>query len=536
VESFKTAFSKYYEQFSAYWNALSQVQRISIISGFVLLVALIAVTVTMSTRKDYEYLFVNLSSEDTLAITDYLKRSNFSDYIIDNKGLRVPNAQVAHFRLKLSQEGLPSQGHVGWEKFDESNFTRTEFERQIQKMRAIQGELARTISQIQGISHARVHIVTPKARLFETDQKDPTAAIYIKTDRSTSLSNTQIRGIVHLVSKSVEGMKPENISVIDFEGNLLTSEMSRDPDAQETKELIENKHKMERQLEQKIKAIVGRVVGQERVDAKVDLDMDFTKEEKTISDIDPEKVVVISQNTTSQKATGSGLNPTGIPGSKSNVPGEQEATNLVTSGSENSRDTELVNYEVAKTISHRVLPSGSVKRISAAVIVDGKQVLVTEGTSVPFEPRTPEEMQKIEDLVKSAIGFVASRDEVKVHNMMFEPDFTQVQTRTIEIQEQREYVSLLSLVAASSLAIVLFFLFVVRPYIRWLMYDPTAKASQNVLEEYKPNLEMSGPQTVQTKEDVPFDKLSPREQVMYLAKHEPERTTEALRMLLNPHQ
>jgi len=534
LETLKSFFSSSFSQIGPFWNSLSVGKKFGIGATIAIVLATI-IALSLNHKSDpYEYLFVNLSAEDSQAISTFLKKNSLNDYIIDSHGVKVPSKNVLPYRLKLTQEGLPTHGQVGWEKFDSSDFTRTEFERKIHKTRAIQGELARTITAIDGISSARIHIVSPQHRLFEKDQQQPTAAVYIKANRGAKLSGKQIQGILHLVSKSVEGLPEENISIIDFEGTLLTEDRSKDPTTRETKEMLEFKRAKEKRLEQKIRAIIGRIVGQDRVEAKVDVNMDFTKEEQTISDLDPDKVVVLSQNTTNQKTAGSGLNPTGIPGSKSNVPGEQEALNLSTSNANNSRDTELVNYEIAKTISHKILPIGKIRRISAAVIVDGKQSTPLDGTAAEFEERTKEEMAKIEELVRSAIGYVDGRDEVKVHNLLFQLDYVQVEALNAEKQEKRDYISTLAISSVVALALVLFFSFVVRPYFRWLTYDPQRKERQSIVEEFKPDLEKSGIQSIQIAEDVPFEKLSPQEQVLYVAKNDPMRTTEALRSLLNP--
>lgn len=289
-------------------------------------------------------------------------------------------------------------------------------------------------------------------------------------------------------------------------------------------------------MEQRVRQIVGRVVGPDRVEAKIDVTIDYTKEEQTISDVNPDKVAVISSNTSNMNLNGTGLNPTGIPGAKSNVPGEQEAINLATSQTSNKRDSERLNYEVSKTVSHKVLPVGQIKRITTSVLVDGKQPYPIDGTVPEFEPRTAEEMAKIEELAKNAIGFTDGRDNLTVHNMLFQLDHIQVQEIREQKRETREYMSTLILSSIIALAIVFFFAFVVRPYFRWLSYDPERKEKQSIIEEFKPDLELSSIQNVQVKEDVPFDMLSPNEQVLYVAKNDPERTTEAIRILLNPHQ
>lgn len=536
MEKLSNFFKNFGGQFGKMWGGLSMTKRIVAVSTIVLLIVGIVVLVALNKTDEREYLFVNVSADDTQAITAFFKKEGFNDFIIDEKGIKVPTERIGDLRLKLAQEGLPAHGTIGWEKFDNRDFTMTEFEQNIHRMRAMQGELARTIMAIDGVVSARVHLVSPSKSLFVEDQKESTAAIYIKLKRGATLEAARIRAIQHLVSRSVEGLKPENITIVDHEGNMLTKVESQDASSRMTKEMQEFKRNVEKDLEQRVRQIVGRIVGPDRVEAKVDATVDFTQEEQTISDVDPEKSAIISSNRTNYSLTGTGLNPTGIPGSKSNVPGEQEPLTSQAPGTNNKQDSELINYESSKTISKKTLPVGSIKRLSAAVLVDGRQAYAIDGTKPQFEARTPEEMKKIESLVRSAIGFKDGRDEVIVQNMMFQLDPYQVEAISEKRKENREYISTLSISAVVALALVFFFAFIVRPYFRWLAYDPERKKKESTIEEFKADLEMQSMQSVQVKEDVPFEKLTPQEQVLYLAKHEPKRTTEAIRILLNPHQ
>lgn len=519
-----------------FWTDLSMTKRVVLIATGVVVAVAMGLVVSMQRKDPYEYVFVDVSPADQEAIIQHFQKSGFTQYVADSKGVKVPADQVLQVRMQLTQEGLPADGQVGWEKFDQQDFSRTEFERQIFRLRAIQGELGRTIMRLDGVSSARVHIVLPKQSVFVEDQKEATAAIYMRMKRGGQLDQRQIRGIVHLVSRSVEGLKPDNISIIDGEGNLLTKQESPDSNVRMTKEMMDHKRGIEKEMEQKVRAIVGRVVGPDRVEAKVDVTVDFTQEERTTSDVDPDRVAIVSSNRTEQSVDGQGLNPTGIPGSKSNVPGEQEDVSMATSRSKSTRGTELTNYDVSKTISKKLMPVGTVTRISAAVLVDGKQAYPMDGTKPNFEARTDDEMKKIDELVRSAIGFKDGRDEVRVHNMMFQLDPFQVQEITEAKKESRDYIATLAVSGVVAMALVFFFAFIVRPYFRWLSYDPERKKEMALVEEFKPDLELSSVQNVHVKEDVPFEKMSKEEQIMFLAKHEPKRTTEAIRMLLNPHQ
>jgi flagellar M-ring protein FliF len=536
VNNFMEFLKRFGNQIKTFWSGLSLTRKITFAGIIALIAAGMASIFFVRSDNPYEYIFTDTSAEDTQMIMNEFKRLNVADYEVDAKGIKVPSNRAAQLRMQLAQEGLPSHGIVGWEKFDTQDFTRTEFEQNIHKIRAIQGEISRTIMSIEGISSARVHIVNPKQSLFVSEQKEPTAAIYIKTKRSMQLNERQIKGIQHLVCRSVEGLKPNNVTIIDNEGQMLTKMEAEDFASKMTKEMQTYKQSVEKDLETKIRGLVGRVTGPERVEAKVDVTVDFTQEEQTISEVDPEKVAVVSKNTQGASMEGSGLNPTGIPGSKSNVPGEQEQVQATGSRAQNKQESELINYDVSKTVAKKTMPVGTVKRISAAVLIDGKQEFPIDGSKPVFDPRSAEEMKQIDEIVRKAIGFQQGRDDVSVTNMMFQMDPTQAQAINEVKKENREYISTLALSGAVAFALVLFFMFVVRPYFRWLSYDPERRAEQTLAEEYRPELDMGSGNSIQVKEDVPFEKLSPREQIMYLAKNEPKRTTEALRMLLNPHQ
>jgi flagellar M-ring protein FliF len=535
MENLQQFFANFNTKLRDFWAKQTGVRKAVILSLIALTV--IGVVVMFALREDdpYEYVFVDLAPEDQQAVSSFLKNANV-DFVVDGKGIKVPAAEVLQHRIKLAQEGLPAHGVVGWEKFDAQDFTRTEFEQRINKQRAIQGELSRTIMMIEGVSSAKVHIVTPKKSLFLEDNVEPTAAVYLKTKRNADLDKKQIKGIVHLVSRSVEGLKPQNVTILDGEGKMVTEIEADDFASKMTKEMLAYKRSIEKQYEENVRGIVGRIVGGDRVEVKVDAVVDFTQEQQTISDVDPDRSAVLSRETQGYQLQGTGLNPTGIPGAKSNVPGEQEQLTQAQSSASNKKDSELINFEVSKKVSQKTMPVGKIVRLTTAVLVDGKQEYPPDGSRPAFEPRAEEEIKQIEDLVRTAIGFDEKRgDSLAVRNMMFQLDPMQMETMKEEKKETREYISTLVLSGAIALALILFFAFVVRPYFRWLAYDPARKQEQQLIEEFKPDLDIGSMQNVQVKEDVPFEKLSAQEQVLYLARHEPKRTTEALRLLLNPH-
>lgn len=537
MEGIQGFFSQFSGRFSQVVGNLTNIQKMMLVGAVLaLIIGMLSVFALYETDEN-QYLFVDLGQDDITDVANFLKNAGTTNYVIDNRGIKVPKDQVIQLRLKLSQAGLPAKGIVGWEKFDDEDFTRTEFEQNIQKLRAIQGELSRTIQAIDGIQNARVHIVMPKSSIFVRKEKKASAAIYIKTKRGIDLDKKQIKGIQHLVSRSVEGLENNDVTIINSEGRMLSEVEASDFASKMTKELLAYKNQIEKNFENRIRSMVGRVVGPDRIEARVDAEVDFTQEKQTISDVDPEDAGVLAKSVTGFKMDGQGLNPTGIPGAKSNVPGEEEAVATAGSSAKSTRETELINYDISKTVSEKTMPVGTIKRLTVSVLVDGQQPYPIDGKTQPkFEARSQEEMQQIEALVKNAIGYTEKRDSITVQNMLFQLDPYKRQEIQKKEQQDRRYLSTMLISVVVALALVLFFMFIVRPYFRWLTYDPERKNNERSIEEYKPDLDLGSTQNVQIQEDVPFDKLSPQEQITQLAKTEPKRTTEALRLLLNPHQ
>ena len=215
-------FSRLVEQLKKFWGDISTIQKAATVGVVLLVVAGLITIVIQQGETGMAYLYENIEQADLQLFSQELKNQQFTDFIIDDKGIKVPVTQVMPLRLKLAQEGLPAHGNIGWEKFDTQDFTKTEFEQNVNKLRATQGELERTIKSINGIVGARVHIVMPEKSLFKEDEEEPTAAVYVKTFRNNSLTTRQIRGITHLVAKSVPGLRSEKIAIINQDGRMLT--------------------------------------------------------------------------------------------------------------------------------------------------------------------------------------------------------------------------------------------------------------------------------------------------------------------------
>ncbi len=389
------------------------------VSLFLVLVGVVTAGILLQSQvrtAGYQYLYTNLSMTDMNSIAERLQAMNVQPEIRGDSVL-VPGNRVLELRNLLASEGLPRGGGTGFEIFDEKNFGATDFEKRVNYLRAIQGELARTISAIDGVSSARVHIVMPEKTLFAKDQKNPTSSVALTLHKGRRLSDSQIAGIVHLVITSVEGLTQENINVIDQNGNMLFR-ASGEEGVSASGRQMELQGAAEKQMSSRISDILEKVVGPGRFSVSVSADMDFSQIEKTVEQFDPEGRVAISESAVTEKSSGSSGAGGGAPGAASNLPGG--AASGSSQRSENSNRSETTNtFAVSKTVQRIVEPVGEIKKISVAVVVDGNYTKAEDGTST-YAPRSAEEIAKLSELVQKAIGFNSARgDEVRVENIQF---------------------------------------------------------------------------------------------------------------------
>jgi flagellar M-ring protein FliF len=334
----------------------------------------------------------------------------------DGRTLLVPKSEIAKLRIDFASKGVPTGGSIGYEIFDKSDaFSATSFVQNVNHLRALEGELSRTIQSIGKVKSARVHLVIPERRLFERDRELPRASIALRV--AGELDQGQVRAIRHLVASAVEGLKPDRVSIVDERGRLLADGASGEIEA-----LIgsdEKQSALERRLRQQVEDIVGSVVGQGRARVQVSAEMDLNRVQLTSESFDPESRVVRSTQTRSEsQATTEGKDGqvtagNELPGSQQNQGGaalQRDASN---------KNEETINYEISKTTRMEVLEAGRIKKLSVAVLVDGLYQKEANG-EVTYQPRAQEELERIAALVRSATGIDARRgDTVEIVNLRF---------------------------------------------------------------------------------------------------------------------
>src|SRR4051794_16910748 len=383
------------------------------------LVGLFAFIILRVTAPQMSPVFTDLTPEDSAAIVKDLERQGIA-YELKSDGaiVMVPRDKMTRIRMKLAEGGLPKGGGVGYEIFDKSDtLGATSFVQNINHLRALEGELARTIKAIDRVQAARVHLVLPERPLFSRDKIEPSASIVLRV--RGALESSQVRAIRHLVASAVNGLKPQRVSVVDEAGNLLADGASG-PDGAIAGNGQERQASFERRLKDQIESIVSSVVGPGRARVQLSAEFDFNRITETFDKFDPEGRVVRSSQTREESSANGGQE--GQVSVSNELPGGQQSQqNQQTQASrdQSKKTEEIVNYEISRSTKTEITEAGRVKRVSAAVLVDGSYAKNEKG-EVAYQPRAKEELDRIAALVRSAIGFDQKRgDQIEIVNLRF---------------------------------------------------------------------------------------------------------------------
>ncbi|MEE9554814.1 MAG: flagellar basal-body MS-ring/collar protein FliF [candidate division Zixibacteria bacterium] len=406
MESIKTIID---QRFKPWWNDLNSTAKFMYvavsIAGIVAGITMFYFVFTPS----YETLYVGLDPSEAGEVVEKLKE-NKVDYRLENGGttVAVSRAEIYEVRLKLASEGLPRSGSIGYEIFDKSNLGMTEFLQKINYRRALEGELAKSISKIRGVKGARVHIVIPETRLFKESQKEATASVVITLGGAGGLSGRQVEGIIYLLSASVEGLSPDNVTVLDSAGRLLSAKKYGDDIGSLSSSQLEFRKQVESYLEHKAMSMLEPVVGAGKAVIKISAQLNFEQVEQTVENYDPDNPSIRSEERNQESLT------------ESNA-GEDFSGKTIKNTSENV----VTNYEINHTVQHVVNSVGNIERLWVAILVDGKYKMVTgkDGEEAKYTPRTKEELDSISGIVKGAIGFDIQRNDImKIETAPFTRD------------------------------------------------------------------------------------------------------------------
>jgi len=444
-------------------------------------------------KEEYQSLFVGLTTEDASMVVAKLKEQKVP-YQLGANGttISVPKEKVSDIRLLLaSQNSLPGSGGVGLELFDKTNYGMTEFMQNVNYKRAIQGELTRTINQMPGIVASRIHIAIPEKTLFTDKEQEATASIFLKLKQGKILSKEQVLGIVNLVAGSVEGLKPDNVVVIDSSGRILHKSGDGDAGMTLSGQQYELQRNVERTIEESVQSMLDTFLQNSKSIVRASVDLNLRKVEKMEEQYLPDKTAVSTEKKSKEKSMSTRARVGGVPGVPANLAATTAAKAAAKSGSQaatrpedqntsqSEKEESNVNYEVSKTVSKIVEPFGDIKRISLAVLVDGKyeRVKTKKGEELKYIPRSQQELDNIKNLVLRAAGFNEERgDKIEVINMPFEVESTPEERGLLGNAENKELAVSLGKYLFYLVVVLCVFLFFLRPLFRMFQKkdDPTA--------------------------------------------------------------
>ncbi|GAA9044667.1 flagellar basal-body MS-ring/collar protein FliF [Helicobacter pylori] len=409
---------------------LNKKQKIALIAAGVLITALLVFLLLYPFKeKDYAQggygvLFERLDSSDNALILQHLQQNQIPYKILKDDTILIPKDKVYEERITLASQGIPKTSKVGFEIFDTKDFGATDFDQNIKLIRAIEGELSRTIESLNPILKANVHIAIPKDSVFVAKEVPPSSSVMLKLKPDMKLSPTQILGIKNLIAAAVPKLTTENVKIVNENGESIGEGDILENSKELALEQLRYKQNFENILENKIVNILAPIVGgKNKVVARVNAEFDFSQKKSTKETFDPNNVVRSEQNLEEKKEGAPKKQVGGVPGVVSNIgPVQGLKDNKEQEKYEKSQNT--TNYEVGKTISEIKGEFGTLVRLNAAVVVDGKyKIAFKDGANtLEYEPLSDESLKKINALVKQAIGYNQNRgDDVAVSNFEFNP-------------------------------------------------------------------------------------------------------------------
>lgn len=521
----------------------------------IILATMIAIVIWAS-RTEYKALYTELNKEDSSQIARILEEKKIPYLSTDNgKTIKIPVDQVEIWRLELAKMGMRFTGTVGYEVFDDQPFGTTSFVQRINKQRALEGELTKTIMHIEGISRARVHLSIPETSPFVAESKPPSASVVLDLDRGVHLNDQEIRGIAMLISSSVDRMRSEDVVIIDSKGKKL-SENIGDQMTLDTANRVALEGKMNRKMEQQVEEIISKVAGKGRVIAKVSVDLDFTESVSTETIFDQENIAILSEVENKEELEGSRPSPQGIPGARSNLPGEVPQPGIPETRNNVNKNLKSTNYNVPSKVTKSRNPTAKIKKMSVAVMVDSKQVPVLDdsGNSVLGEnglpmtksvPWTDIDIDNFKAIVSSTIGLNLVRgDSIVIRHMEFAKEDLAAIAMLMKRQESRLLIRNIIKYVTIGLIMSLFFFIVVRPFILWVTENniesvenflpKTIEELENIRNDQKlPGLEDILPQVREKLNPEKVEEEMLRERLLTLVESDPIKAAHVIRDMLS---
>lgn len=437
-------FASLQTQFLNYWNKTSKSQRIVTITLLLAAAILIPTLIQWANTPSYSVAFSGLSEADAGQIVQKLEENGIDYRLRDSGTILVRSDKVYDVRLRMAREGLPKSSTVGYELFSQNTLGMTEFTQRVNYQRALEGELERTIGSIESIESVRVHVVTPEKSLLVSDQAPTTASVTLKVKPGRNIEMAQVRAITHLVASSVEGLQPENVVVVDTEGNMLSSGGSDDlanaaaqSDSQRAAEA-----QAAAEVRRRVQTMLDKILGPNRSTVQAAVAMDWSHREVTSNTFDPTPVAVRSSQKVNESYTTDGVVSGGVPGAASNLPTPvPQLTGTPQPGMIYSRSEETINYEISQVQSKEIITPGRIARVSVSVMVDN----VTDAG----------QLATIKAAVAAAAGIDEARgDQVVVESMAFDHTYAEQQNAEYSKAVQTEWYFRIGSIALGVLVLI----------------------------------------------------------------------------------
>lgn len=550
---------KIYRNFREFFNGLDITKKVGFIIVACMIFAAMAGIVVWASKTRYDVLMTDLNKDDAAKIVRILTEKNIPYQIAnDGKTISVPEDLVSVWRLEIAKLGTSFSGTVGYEVFDKQSFGTTSFVQKVNKQRALEGELVKTILYIQGVKRARVHISIPDSSPFIAEKKSPTASVILELNPGVNLTQAEIKGVGSLVASSVEEMRPETVVILDDRGKKL-SENIGDSMTATTANRIALESQLNQKYEKQIEEILTKVVGDGKVVAKVTVDLDYTEAVSTQTEYDNENSAVVSEVKNTQNVSGSRPSPQGIAGAKSNLPGEEPQAGVAETKNNVTKDLTTRNLNVPSKITQSKKPSASVRAISAAVMIDGKRIAVLDEAGVQqmdkngnaimkYEKWSDVDLQNFSQIVASTLGTSEKRgDKLVIKNMEFAREDMTLADAAMKEQANRELIRNIVKYLAVGLTISLFFFLVVRPFIQWVT-DNTIETVEDflprTLEELEkvqanqklPGLEDALPQIEEKLNPEKIEGNMLREKIIALVENNPSKAAQIIHEMIHTNE
>jgi flagellar M-ring protein FliF len=433
--------SKLFKQLGDIWGQLGASQRLNVVAATFVLVAGLGAVAFWSSHADYGLLYGGRSDTEAAKVTSALDDAKVPYKSGSGGSILVPSDKVYAMRMQLAGRGIPSGDGVGFEIFDKANFGISDFVQRANYTRAIQGELARTISQIDEVQSARVMIVLPENRLLLDKNTYPTASVFVHVRGNSQLQQQSINSIRFLVANSVEGLKPNHVSVVDNLGNVLSENTDDDSLTGLTSTQLAARRNLEQYLARKAQDMLDKVLGPGQAIVRISADINYDTLTRTDEKFDPDGQVIRTQtkndqNTDSSTTTSS--SPVGISANTTTTTNSTQTASAPVNNTQNHTTTSTVEYEIGKTTSSMVQAAGGIKRLDASVTVAAQ--FQGTGDDRKVVPRSPEDLKKLQDIVSSAVGIDTTRgDTIALEELPFNNDFADNITKELDQQQKTDF-------------------------------------------------------------------------------------------------